>query len=511
MVNAAKRLWPACILALLCNFSVHAKDLADYRVGDVADTNIITPVALDVVDPDATVTRKAEEALKTPAIFRSYPDITNQVEKDFLAVFARARTDFLADYNDAAKQLVLAGQTNALPDVARLVTDFNRKNKIFPLTESLARTWARGGDGTADKNTIIERFRQAMRRPIRPDDLPAGLVLGDTLLLVPAGSPQETLTLDDAQQRGKIATTTSVATLSRARTLLREQFPKDEQAQDRALEAFLRPDCYPDENLTAQFRARQTAQLVVLAHFDAGQIVARQGQVIDAKTAAALAQLNEKMLPGQLDQQIAAERDRARREQEQAQAAQAQAAQAGNLAQSEHKQALQMHNQAVLAQLQALQVRERNNWLLVALSGVSVVALAALWISVRTRRRAVSLLPARVEKTPAQNPIVLQADLAPQLAQALKEAVVQELAAQRGELLKAQQSAALEIGELVHRLDQLHAPMQDRLRTYETRIEQLEKELAARSEENRELLKLKIEMIRRQLESERARSRVEFN
>ena len=110
-----------------------------------------------------------------------------------------------------------------------------------------------------------------------------------------------------------------------------------------------------------------------------------------------------------------------------------------------------------------------------------------------------------------QNQAALKADFAPQLAQALKEAVVQELAAQRSELLKAQRSAAAEIGELVHRLDQLQAPMQERLRTYEMKIEQLEKELAARNEENHELLKLKIEMIRRQLEAERAGSRMEFN
>ena len=40
--------------------------------------------------------------------------------------------------------------------------------------------------------------------------------------------------------------------------------------------------------------------------------------------------------------------------------------------------------------------------------------------------------------------------------------------------------------------------------------EAIEKELAARNEENRELLKMKIEMIRHQLASERARSRPEF-
>ena len=76
---------------------------------------------------------------------------------------------------------------------------------------------------------------------------------------------------------------------------------------------------------------------------------------------------------------------------------------------------------------------------------------------------------------------------------------------------KAQQAAALEISDLVRRLDELKVPMQERLLSYQARIRELEKDLAERNEENRELLKLKIEMIRSQLEAERARSRVDFN
>ena len=103
------------------------------------------------------------------------------------------------------------------------------------------------------------------------------------------------------------------------------------------------------------------------------------------------------------------------------------------------------------------------------------------------------------------------AGLAPHLAQALKEALVQELAVQRRELLQAQQTAAAEIAQLTHHLDELRAPIQERLRSYETRIQELEKELAARNEENRELLKVKIEMLRCQLEVESTRNRMEFN
>lgn len=103
----------------------------------------------------------------------------------------------------------------------------------------------------------------------------------------------------------------------------------------------------------------------------------------------------------------------------------------------------------------------------------------------------------------------LQSTLAPHLTQALKDAVVQELAAQRRQLLAAQQEAAAELSALVRRLEQMQAPMIERLRTYEERLQELQKELAMQTEQNRELLKMKIEMTRRQMENER--SRINFN
>jgi len=115
------------------------------------------------------------------------------------------------------------------------------------------------------------------------------------------------------------------------------------------------------------------------------------------------------------------------------------------------------------------------------------------------------------ERRAEQAVAAVRADLAPHLAQALREALVQELAVQRKELLQAQQIATAELAQLSQHLDELKAPMQERLRSYETRIQELEKELSARSEENRELLKLKIEMVRHQLEVERSRNRMSFN
>jgi hypothetical protein len=87
--------------------------------------------------------------------------------------------------------------------------------------------------------------------------------------------------------------------------------------------------------------------------------------------------------------------------------------------------------------------------------------------------------------------------------------LAQELAGQRAKLLAGQQAVTAELSELAHRLEAAHTPMVEKLRAYEQRIQELETELGAQTRENRELLQLKIEMIRSQLEIER--NRVNFN
>jgi len=97
-------------------------------------------------------------------------------------------------------------------------------------------------------------------------------------------------------------------------------------------------------------------------------------------------------------------------------------------------------------------------------------------------------------------------DIAPHVAQAVHDAVMQEMGLQRRELMIAQQMATDEIASLVERLEQMQAPMQERFKAYESQIERLENELVVRTEENRELLKIKVEMMRQHLEYERART-----
>ncbi|HEY1719152.1 MAG TPA: hypothetical protein VGH42_12775 [Verrucomicrobiae bacterium] len=430
-----------CVLTLLGVSVLRAKDLA------------------------ATAASKSAEATRTPAIFRFCSGATNALANEFLAGFADARSNFSAAVQDAFHRAPLDDQTIASPDFGYLITAFNIKNKNFPITADLAATWARGNPDLAAQNRLLDFLLLTMQHAVRPDDLPENFTAGETVRLVPVNDPNEKLTLADAETRGQLVAESNVTTLSQLQIIFRREFASDdEQPLARALATLLKPNCFPDAELTQLARA----------------------------------QVNEK-LAGSPGQQMIAGHDVPHETQP--------ALPAVNLAQNDSPKKLE---QTIALQNQPLKIPARNNLFFSMLVAISIAALLMLWRWI-SRRQRVSLLPARTNNFSPQNPVVLHADLAPHLAQVVKEALVQELAVQRRELLVAQQMATAEIIGLVRRLDELQMTMQERVQTYETQIEKLERELAARTEENHELLKLKIEMIRQQLETERTRSRMNFN
>ncbi len=173
-----------------------------------------------------------------------------------------------------------------------------------------------------------------------------------------------------------------------------------------------------------------------------------------------------------------------------------------------------------------------SGWLLTALNVAAVVCFALWWRWMDRKPAAAAAAPssslalvpvdaaaeagwraralaaeARAEKAAA----LLKARLMPQLARWMMGELVQRLLHQRAGLLSSQQQAEQEVAELEKRLEKLHAPLEDRLKAYERRIAELERELAAKGEENRELLKARIDTARKKLASERAKAPVAWN
>jgi tetratricopeptide (TPR) repeat protein len=433
----------AGLIALGGVLVLSAKDIATYRVGDTAELDVTTPVAMDVIDPVSTALLKETEKLKTPAIFRDFAaSATNATATEFLNAFAATRASFTAALLNTFHESPLDEAAISSPEFGNLLANF--QGKSFPVPAELETLWARGDAGLELRNKWLDMLLQPMRSPVRAGDLPDGFVVNDLLRLVPVSSPEEAPALDAAEQSGALVAKNSLTTLAKIQVAFRGGFADGQQPLARALSAFLKPTCAPDVALTQQARDRAVRPFYVVDHYEPGQIIVHRGAPIDVKTKVALEQLHEKLQPVELKYQIEVERERA-------------------LQQSQH-------DRDATASLQnlALRASARNDWLTAGLAVLSVITLVAIWQAGIQRRRATSLALARTSESPSS-----QSDIAVHLAQAVKEALLQELAAQRVELLKAQQSAANEVSKLVRRLDELQLPLPQRLSSGEAPVKRL--------------------------------------
>ncbi len=98
---------------------------------------------------------------------------------------------------------------------------------------------------------------------------------------------------------------------------------------------------------------------------------------------------------------------------------------------------------------------------------------------------------------------ILREKMIPELTEFAKQSLVQGLYAQRNVLLETQRKAQEAVAELETRLNTMQAPLQDRIRAYEKRIVELEKEVDTQGEEMRELTRATLTLVRRKLEDER--------
>lgn len=460
MVKTGQRIPLAGLILAMFSAVVLAADFTGWEIGDTADRDITAPLTLDVIDTRATAARRAEVAVKISPVFRSYTSVTNTMVVKLAAAFSETRSNFLAAVQNTFQQAQLDAakvQTSAFED---FVGTFNERNKKLPVTLAIARQWAQGQSSGQFEADLAKRMLLSVRRPVTPDTLPASYQPGKSVRLVTVRVAKEPLTLQQAERRGKVIAQTNLIAVTQLRSQFRREFSRDEQDFARALSNFIHPNCDLDTNLTAEARELAVGQVTVAYHYDAGQVIVHRGQKVDSRIQATLQRLAETT-----------------------------AAAAPRPAEP-----------LPVAPAPVMKVVHRDwQWLWWTATGVLILA-AGTFIWSRKRRpqpdgQLVRLQPGA--------PAALPAEMAPQLVQILKTAVVQELAAQRQELMQAQHTAAAEVVRLMQRLNELQAPLQDRLAAYERRIQELETELTVRKEENRELLTMKIDLLRQQLEAER--------
>jgi len=426
------------------------------QLGEVATEDVITPVPLVVVDPEATDALREKVALQSPSIVRYAPQTISEVEAELRATVAAAKTKFmtaldaLQDHPPTEADIGTAVYTAAVEYTA------HSSIKNLPL-EQLTALWLRGKSDQPLVDRLLAPIREVMAQPIvggAKTDLPLPLNLG--VRLVTVKSISDPLSVEKFETTGQTISPTRVLGLSRAQQQVQAHFPAGEEQLGEFARSFVRANALYDAPFTDIVRAKRTAGLAVNDTFDAAQIIVRKGQTIDRKALSALAVLREKSMIGTLQNKLDQE-------------------------------------QTVVGM-----IKSQTKWVG---AGLAVTVLALMLILLRLRsHHSQSMLPAVTDPVLAGQSLPGGADEGEWQKRALeaegkaeraheairsgalgwmRDKIFRTMFHQRAELLSVQKNAETEMQELEQRLEQLHAPLQDKISSYEQRIKELDGELAA--------------------------------
>ncbi len=521
--------------------------LPEYKIGDFATNEVITPIQLIVTDPERTEQLRQEQAELVPPIYLFHASASDEVESNLRFTFTRTREKFLDALEGAYQRRKLNTQTMASPRFQQFVAAFQNQQRTFPLSGRLTAAWAQGEPDEAIQSAWVAKLRAAMGRHILADWLPLAAKSGlGQVRMCSVKQSEASPDLSVVEKKSALVSFAEIPTLSQAKADLKRGFSREEQGVANFLAGLLKENCQFDERLTQQSRARATQLILAADRYQPGQLIVKIGDRIDAKRKAALDQLKARSAEPQpetspglespsVEQLVAAVRD---------------------------------WGEATWARMP---LPGRNNvWVL---AGASVAGLLVVWRGLRKKRRralplshpanqpgayTVILSPTRnqtifmpvdaavapsagsgetghpalvlgqawpqttnvehwrrqmceTEQRVMKAMAIVRAGLAPHLARLLTNELVQELLSQRAQLLNTQQVAELVVTQLELRFARIQNQSEERLQVHEQRIAELEKELATKSEENRELIKASIALTQKQLAAERAKAGSAWN
>jgi membrane-associated HD superfamily phosphohydrolase len=464
----------------------------EYQVGDKPASDVVTPVPLVIVDHERTEALRQKEAERVPAIFRFNTNAAAEAELKMLTAYTSAKEGFLKAIERTFKKRKLDSELVEQERFGKAVISYQKANRGFPLTTNVAMVWALGELDQPLLEDLTSALREAMEGYIRVDNWSAAARLGtQQARLVPGGSAAAAMDLDTALAQSVAVSRTNFMALSRVRKDLQSKFGPDEQWAGKFVAGFVRENCVCDEALTAESRARRTDPIIAADTYEAGTVVARAGELIDAKAKRALDELKWRAEGEAVKRQATEEKQRA--------------------------EAMALELQTVQARAAKSEAQKRHLGLILAGVGAAGAGLAGIWMIRGRRQQTMALVPAGVSDHGEQAAAAVVSSpevrerLLPDFTRWLKQRFMQRLLSSHAELSETQRMAALQVAELERRLNEINGPLKDRLQAYEQRIVELEQQLAARGAENRELLQATIKMARERLEAQRSQPGIAWN
>jgi hypothetical protein len=447
------------IAALLLPMRFVHGAVPDYKLGDIALEDIVTPVPLVVPHPEATDALKENVAQQAPSIVRFKPQAASEAESELRASVAAARKRLITALDALQDRPAVESDLDTPVYNAALAYAVNNSTMHLPLNE-LAHLWLRGQNDEPFVDSLLKPLREVMAQPIiAADKSETPLPPNRPVRLISVSGFLDPIKVDGFELHGQSISPGKFITLWRAQRLVETRFPAGEEQYGRFVASFVRPNVSYDPALTEVVRAKRTTGFAVNDTFEAADVVVQKGQVIDRKALSALAVLREKSLIGSLQSKL---------DQEQSVAG---------------------------------QIESQTQWLMTGLGVMAVTLMIILW---RLRSRPVAVLPPLMgpalpgtsqHTLPSGSPEeawqarALLAEGKAERAHAairsgvlgwMRDKIFRTMADQRAELLSSQQRAETEMRELEQRLAELHAPLQDKISAYEKRIAELEQELVAK-------------------------------
>jgi hypothetical protein len=526
----------ALLLPSRLSAAPHIPEVRAYQIGEKAEADIITPVTLAINDADLLEPQ--------PIVFVYDSNSVVEAEASLRSTFSRVRGQFLDNLQTASKTRKLIPEQTGNPGFVQFVTWFENQHKDLPVTYELAEVWATGEPDDAILAAWSDALVAAMNGYLA-SELPASAA-DLQIITIEERNKLQGSNLVQRLEPGKLAL--PLRSVAAAKDQLIRKFSPEAAATGEFLARFIKENCTVDRALSALAAQSRKTTLGVTYWYDAGQVIVRRGETIDAPAKAAIDLL------------------RAKRQQALAEASE-------NW--SERVDSARKRLNEWLASAAAwsdAQWKEHPRFGLALLGAIAI--LAVFWVTFRltrpqTPRRFVYkeddygvLLPpeskqaiflptrngnkpqlriaptasaavspkptpdappqihdlhpyrqvpagtvyvdweSRVQATERRAEELLgmvRAGLAPHLAKEMMSELVRKLISDRAGLLRAQNVAAQEIAQIEQRFARVHAELQERLNQYQARNAELEKQLQARTEQNRQLLSTQIDALQKKL------------
>lgn len=430
--------------------------LPEIQSGDTAPTTVKTPVAFTVEDVRSTRHLRDQESRRIRPIFEYDSHSSERVANRFLEKYDSKQIQFTRRLQKNWK-LPLNTEQLASEDYANFLTEFRTIHPEFPLSDRLAEQWARNQLEDDVRRETANQIREQQRRYITSSaPQPAPASNHPEYWMMTKNTISDTLSMDEVKKQAHILPVKSVQSIAVAKKYFFESMPNREEEWKQFAMEFLEPNLVFSEQLTASTRHDATATLIVHREFKAGDDIVVTGGTVSETQSAALAKLGKHYAARNTERQTS------------------------------------------------------NLWLI--LVGTACVTVGFVIRSMNPGAGVSSVVVASGETGfPRTDGVQLKRGLLDQMSRWLKEQFIVRLIDQRNEAIDNQAGASSKLEQINTRLNKLQPEIRERIATYERRIEDLEKELLESTAINRELIQSRILMARKELEIEKARSKVTWN